>query len=167
MQSSPSADATLRVCVHLLDSSSGAIVQTWQFDGQNRITVGRSSERHVRVGDQHVSRLHAEMQYVDGAWMVESHGRNGLMIDGQRLQKAVLNDRSVFRLGPEGPALSVRFERISNDSLATIETDAMPIVDLRIDNERKQREVEQIAAGDYFQELRAKVRKIRGQQIQH
>lgn len=152
-----------RVCMHLLDSSSGAVVQTWQFDGQETITLGRSSDRHVRVGDQHVSRLHAQVRHADGVWTIESLGRNGLLIDGERQQRAVLQDRTVFRLGPEGPTLSVRFERVSNDSLATLETDVLPVVDLRIDNERMQREVEQIVGADYFQQLRNRARVLRKQ----
>jgi pSer/pThr/pTyr-binding forkhead associated (FHA) protein len=161
MHSLPTSDASLRVCVHLLDSSSGAIVQTWQFDGQGRITIGRSSECQVRVGDQHVSRLHAELCHTDGVWTVVSKGRNGLSFDGTRQERAVLADRGKFRLGPEGPMLSVRFERVSNDSLATLDSNALPVVDLRIDNERKEREVAEIAGGEYFQQLHARARDLR------
>ena len=74
MQTSPLIDAALRVSIQLLDSSHGKVVQTWQFDGRTSITVGRASERDVRIGDQHVSRLHAEVLHEDGAWTLVSHG---------------------------------------------------------------------------------------------
>jgi pSer/pThr/pTyr-binding forkhead associated (FHA) protein len=161
MPSFPTSEPAPRVSLHLLDSSSGAIVQTWQFDGRPSITLGRSAERDVRVGDQHVSRLHAELRYQGGVWTIVSHGRNGLLIDGQKLERAELSDHTRFRLGPEGPMLTVRFERVSNDSLATVETSGFPLVPLRIDAERKLREVEEIAGGEYFQQLQNRARALR------
>jgi pSer/pThr/pTyr-binding forkhead associated (FHA) protein len=163
MHASSPSDSTLRVCLHLLDSSNGSIVQTWQFDGQELITIGRASECHVRVGDQHVSRLHAELRHADGVWTIVSKGRNGLSFDGARQEQAVLADHGKFRLGQEGPMLSVRFERISNDSLATLDSTALPLVDLRIDNERKDRDVAEIAGADYFQQLRNRAGHLRRQ----
>jgi pSer/pThr/pTyr-binding forkhead associated (FHA) protein len=161
MHAANSSELPLRVSIHLLDSSHGAVMQTWQFDGQESITLGRSSERDVRVGDQHVSRLHAELRFDGEHWVALSHGRNGLLVDGEQTQRAPLKEKSVVRLGPEGPMLSVRFERVSNDSLATLEASVMPVVHLKIDEERKAREVTEIVEGQYFQQLRSRARQLR------
>ena len=161
MQTSPLVDASLRVSIQLLDSSHGKVVQTWQFDGRTSITMGRASERDVRIGDQHVSRLHAEVLHEDGAWTLVSHGRNGLLVDGIKVERLPLVERAVFRLGPEGPMLAVRFERITNDSLATLDTSSMPMIAVKIDEDRKAREGAEIASGDYFKELRTRAIQLR------
>ena len=163
MHSLSSSDASLRVSVHLLDSSHGAIMQTWQFSGQDEITLGRATNCDVRVGDQHVSRMHAAVRFVDGAWMIESLGRNGLLVDNQRLENAPLKNGTVFRLGPDGPMIRIRFERVSNDSLATLEAETFPLLALQIDEDRKAREVAEIVTGEYFKELRDKALRLRGQ----
>jgi pSer/pThr/pTyr-binding forkhead associated (FHA) protein len=161
METSPLVDAALRVSIQLLDSSHGKVVQTWQFDGRSSITLGRASERDVRVGDQHVSRLHAEVLHEDGAWTLVAHGRNGLLVDNRKVDRVVLQERTVFRLGPEGPMLAVRFERVTNDSLATLDTSSMPVLAVKIDEDRKAREVAEIASGDYFKELRTRAIQLR------
>ena len=77
------------------------------------------------------------------------------------MDRLPLLERTVFRLGPEGPMLSVRFERVTNDSLATLDTSSMPVVAVRIDEDRKAREVAEIAGGDYFKELRTRAIQLR------
>jgi pSer/pThr/pTyr-binding forkhead associated (FHA) protein len=161
MPDSSLCESTDRVCLRLLDSSNGAVVQTWQFQGQSEITIGRSADRDVRVGDQHVSRLHAVLRYASGTWTIFSQGRNGLLIGDEPIEQAELADDTTFRLGAAGPVLSFQFDRESGDSVATIDMDSVPILLLRIDEERKAREVAEIVEADYFQHLRAKARQIR------
>lgn len=50
--------------------------------------------------DASVSRMHARLEHVDGAWSVADTGsRNGLFVGGQRVQRAELVDGAEFTLG--------------------------------------------------------------------
>ncbi len=150
------------VSVQLIDSSTGALMQTWEFDGQDRITVGRAGEQDIRVGDQYVSRLHAELQCGPDGWILIAQGRNGVHIDGQRIDRARLADRTVFRLGPNGPALCFRYGQ-AVDALATIAEELAPQIEFRIDQAKCASEVAEIIDGGYFRDLETLAAQLREQ----
>jgi hypothetical protein len=55
------------------------------------VTVGRSSACDVVVGEQTVSRFHAELRHGDGAWTVRDlDSTNGTWLNGARVQEAPL-----------------------------------------------------------------------------
>lgn len=69
----------------------------------SRQTIGRSDECDVSLGwDEHVSRAHAELTRVGGAWAVSDDGlsRNGTAVNGERITgRRRLADRDVIRVG--------------------------------------------------------------------
>jgi pSer/pThr/pTyr-binding forkhead associated (FHA) protein len=150
-----------RIAVQLLDSSHGSVVHVWRFDAQERITIGRGEEQDVCVGDQYVSRLHAELAYADSKWMVIARGRNGVFVDGELRERFEIDERTTFRLGPAGPALSIRSGRLIPEVLATMNEEPPAKPQVRINEEQKAREIEEIIAGDYFQQLARKAREMR------
>lgn len=79
-------------------------------DGRTRLVLGREPVaigREVHPGgwvlaDPEVSRLHVLLtrESGDGAWVLADQGsRNGTFVDGQRVERAVLSDGSVVRVG--------------------------------------------------------------------
>lgn len=71
--------------------------------GAARLSVGRGEANDVALTwDQEVSRLHAELELIGGAWTVVDDGlsRNGTFLAGARISgRTRLRDRDVLRFG--------------------------------------------------------------------
>lgn len=62
--------------------------------------VGRSRECEIALRDRSISRVHAKLECVDGAWFLEDlNSRNGVRRDGRRLERVEVMDRDEFLLG--------------------------------------------------------------------
>ncbi len=53
-------------------------------------------DNDITLADTQVSRLHLELVYREGQWLLCSHGRNGTRIDGAPVTEVRLADRTVF-----------------------------------------------------------------------
>lgn len=65
------------------------------------VTIGRDEVNDVVLSsDKRVSRTHAELRFEDGRWMVvDLHSRNGVLVNGRRIDEHPLVDRDRLRLG--------------------------------------------------------------------
>jgi len=129
------------ISLHLLDPLQGHPVQTWNFDRLSTVQIGRLEGSDVMLVDPVVSRLHATVRHIDGRWILESHGKHGVLVNDRRVETIDLSHEMVFRLGPKGPMLMFveigRTEQVdSQHGRATIEIDSRLIETLRIDQER-------------------------------
>lgn len=61
--------------------------------------LGRGSEADIRLEDPGVSRRHAEIHLGDVPEIVDLNSTNGTVVDGRKVQRSVLSDGSVIRLG--------------------------------------------------------------------
>jgi transcriptional regulator with GAF, ATPase, and Fis domain len=80
---------------------AGARAATVVLDGAP-VAIGR--EGHVAgplaLPDSEISRHHATIERVDGAWTIADQGsRNGTFVDGRRVERAPLADGTVVRVG--------------------------------------------------------------------
>lgn len=79
--------------------------QIVELDGvaRSRVTVGRSDQADVMIGwDGEVSRLHAEIEFLAGEWLVADDGlsSNGTFVNGQRIAaRRRLADGDAIRVG--------------------------------------------------------------------
>ena len=165
MQTGPNETGCLSI--HLLNASNGRVLQTWEFQDQSRITLGRGDENQVRISEQQVSRLHLELIFENGGWQLISHGRNGTRINDNQVSKVTLEYGTVFQLGPGGP--SFRFDMLDSSAIykSTITSqDDIGIDHLFIDEEKKTEEVNQIVEGDAFRALKEQARKLREKKLQ-
>jgi hypothetical protein len=76
------------------------------------LVVGRGVEADLRIDDPGVSRRHAEIRVSEGAHgpavsIVDLGSTNGLIIDGERVQRAELEDGDAVRIGTT--VMTVRF----------------------------------------------------------
>lgn len=71
--------------------------------GLDRVTVGRGAEVDVRLDpDPEVSRLHAELELIGGAWVLADDGlsQNGSYLNGERMAgRRRLRDGDLLRFG--------------------------------------------------------------------
>jgi pSer/pThr/pTyr-binding forkhead associated (FHA) protein len=92
-----------------------------------RVTIGSATTADVVVADDSVSRVHALLEWLGGAWFVQDLGsRNGTFVNGERVQV-----RRVIRTGDEirlGRARLVMRGITSPSSAATAVTDDPPVL---------------------------------------
>ncbi|MBY0589533.1 FHA domain-containing protein [bacterium] len=152
--------------IHLIDSAKGQVVQTWRFQGCDRVVIGRAPDCDIRLADQLVSRVHVEFHRdpTNDQWTLKSLGRNGTIVNGNAVTEIVTKDRMIFQLGPSGPRFqSLLTQEANADWAATvIGTNDMGILEmLKIDEKKKLEEVSRIMEGDNFRHLLAKAKELR------
>lgn len=153
----------MTVTLLLLDSAQGHPVQTWTFKAAQLIRIGRSDANDIVIADPLVSRQHLELIWNGDHWEAVSQGLHGTLIDGKPIgSSASLNDSSLIRLGANGPLFEFRQTALpSNTAVTTVTLDTSWVTRLRIDEDKKQKEVEDIAESDAFRQLRQQAQKLR------
>lgn len=71
----------------------------------DRVTLGRDPANEVAIDDEQVSRVHAELEQIGGAWVVSDQGlsTNGTYVNGERIAgRTRLADRDLIEVGSTG-----------------------------------------------------------------
>jgi membrane-bound lytic murein transglycosylase D len=78
--------------------------QRRDLDFSDPFLIGRVDECQVAIQNDYVSRKHAEVFVHEGTWWIRDLGsRNGIVINGERVQQAPITETTTLRLGVEGP----------------------------------------------------------------
>lgn len=157
------ADMIPQITVHLLDSAQGHPLQSWKFDDRDSLTMGRSPDNDIVVTDPYVSRSHAYLKFDGDQWRLISLSRQQIFFEGQVLPEVPVGDGTVCRLGPHGCYLKFDQAGAQQDERSTISFDATLMPVFKLDREKMQQEVSQIADAPYFQQLKDAVRQRREQ----
>jgi hypothetical protein len=149
--------------LELIDSETGHVLQTWEFGDGDVFQLGRSRDSDVVLQSPFVSRTHAWVRRRDDGWELSAVSRSGVFVDGERVESLTLEDGLVLRLAERGPMLRFRVGSMVGLGSAgeTMCFDAARTPLLVLDEEQLDREVGQIAEGDYFQELQRKLAQFR------
>jgi pSer/pThr/pTyr-binding forkhead associated (FHA) protein len=156
----------LDVEIRLLETTKGHSLRAWSFQDRVEIRIGRQEDNDIIVSDPAVSRLHAILRNEAGRWRLLSFGKHGVLIDGRRTEEADLDQRAVFRLGPQGPTLDFHCRSNSDTEVSevgkmTIEFDSGAVDVLHVDRELAAEQVRQIADDETFRSLIAKAAELR------
>ncbi len=154
------------VAVDLLDSAQGHPVQTWKFESEALLRIGRADDCHVVIADPRVSRLHAELEFRPEGWKLISRGRHGVYVDGVLVEEFNLADRRTFQLASGGPLLRFRTNTPSQaaNNMTTIDGSDPSIFEaLQIDLRKREEEVQQITNSELFHKLRKRADSMRRQ----
>ena len=74
--------------------------------------IGRADDCEVCIQEEHVSRNHVEVWFEDGRWCLRDlQSANGVYVDGRRMEAVAISDELTFRLGIDGPHVTLRVER--------------------------------------------------------
>jgi pSer/pThr/pTyr-binding forkhead associated (FHA) protein len=74
------------------------------------VQMGRDATCAIRIDDEGVSRVHAELFRMGNHWCARDRGSiNGTFLNGERIQEAPLPARCTLRLGAEGPRLELSY----------------------------------------------------------
>lgn len=149
--------------LELLDADGGHVLQTWELGERDLIYLGRSRDSDVIFSNPFVSRTHAALQQTAEGWELQVISTGGVFVHGKRIERLILEDGVVFRLTDRGPWLRFRYEvSLENQSGgATFAFDPARTPVFVLDDAQLKREVEQITAGNYFQELKERMAQIR------
>ncbi len=82
--------------------------QSWTFEDEPIIHIGRSTDNDVVLYSAVVSRRHVELRKVNGNWEIVSLGANGTFLNGEQIQHIPVRDKIVLRLARSGPQIQIR-----------------------------------------------------------
>ena len=101
----------------VLSSSDDSVIKKNYRLSSDPVVIGRHPECSIQIDDGSVSRHHAKVTSVDGAWYLEDLGsRNGTFLNGQSI-----NDQTRLYDGAVIKICDIAFNFYSNDSLAGLE----------------------------------------------
>jgi pSer/pThr/pTyr-binding forkhead associated (FHA) protein len=149
------------VCLHLVNPDTGHPIQTWLFERQGSVRIGRADDNDVVIPDPSVSRFHAELQFNGSDWELVNLGKNGTLISNHSISRVRIDEQTLFRLGTGGPLL--RFER-SGGALQDLNTMIGVVATpqpIQIDESQKDSQVRAIVESEYFQHLQGISSKLR------
>jgi len=87
------------------------------------VQMGRDATCAIRIDDEGVSRIHAELFRMGNHWCARDRGSiNGTFINGERIQEAPLPARCTLRLGADGPQLELSYAAPTLDQPASTDT---------------------------------------------
>jgi ABC transport system ATP-binding/permease protein len=73
--------------------------RTWQAIGGRSWTIGRANEADVRLDNPRVSRDHAVLEPTPAGWVLVNHSRNGMFVNGQRVERLTIRQPITVLLG--------------------------------------------------------------------
>lgn len=98
------------ITLTLLHPLQSVPVQSWTFNAEARIRIGRSTNNEVVLYSAVVSRHHVEIRKVGENWEVVNLGANGTYIEGKRISQIVAVDGMIVRLASSGPKILINIE---------------------------------------------------------
>lgn len=118
------------ITLTLLHPLQSVPVQSWTFEPESVIRIGRSTDNDVVLYSAVVSRHHVEVRPNGSGWDVVSVGANGTYVDDQRITQMSAVDGMIFRLASSGPKIQIRLGAIaageSNPKLKTANASKRP-----------------------------------------
>ena len=86
-------------------------VQSWTFQEESQIRIGRSTSNEVVLYSAVVSRHHVEIRKAaQEEWEVVNLGANGTYIDGNRVERIIATDGMIMRLASSGPKILIKIK---------------------------------------------------------
>lgn len=82
-------------------------VQSWTFEHEPIVRIGRSTDNHVILYSAVVSRHHVEIRQMETGWEIVNLGANGTYLEGRRITKVSVEDGVIIRLARSGPNVQV------------------------------------------------------------
>ena len=98
------------ITLTLLHPLQSVPVQSWPFENESLIRIGRSTDNEVILYSAVVSRHHVELRRNNSGWVIVSLGANGTYIDGKRITQMPVEDGMIVRLASSGPQIQIRIE---------------------------------------------------------
>ncbi|MEL6494647.1 MAG: FHA domain-containing protein [Cyanobacteria bacterium J06623_7] len=103
------------ITLTLLHPLQSVAVQSWEFNEEPTIRIGRATDNEVVLYSAVVSRHHVEIRKSGVEdWEVVNVGSNGTYIDGKRIEQTKALDGMIVRLAKSGPKILLKIRSNSN-----------------------------------------------------
>ena len=104
------------ITLTLLHPLQSTPVQTWTFQHETIVRIGRAADNQVVLYSAVVSRYHVELQVTGPSWKVINLGTNGTYVSGKRIEQQTAEDGMVIRLARSGPMIQIRLNQAPQES---------------------------------------------------
>lgn len=95
------------ITLNLLHPLQSIPIQSWTFEDESVISIGRATDNQVILYSAVVSRHHVELRRRGSSWEVVNLGANGTYLDGKRISEAPIGDGALIRLARSGPQIQI------------------------------------------------------------
>ncbi|OIP72185.1 MAG: hypothetical protein AUK48_11490 [Oscillatoriales cyanobacterium CG2_30_44_21] len=95
------------ITLHLLHPIEPKPIQTWKFESESVILIGRSGDNHIILYSSVVSRYHVELHRHSLNWQVVNIGANGTYINDHQVDKELVQNGMTIRLAATGPKIQI------------------------------------------------------------
>jgi len=96
------------ITLTLLHPIQSVPVQSWCFESESVVRIGRSNDNDVIIYSAVVSRHHVELWNQTYGWEIINFGANGTYLDDQPIAQVSVTDGMTIRLGNSGPKIRIR-----------------------------------------------------------
>ncbi|MDX2254556.1 MAG: FHA domain-containing protein [Pseudanabaenaceae cyanobacterium bins.39] len=95
------------ITLNLLHPIEALPIQTWKFESEPVIRIGRSGDNDVILYSSVVSRYHVELHRHPTHWEVINLGANGTYINDVQIDKETVQNGLTIRLAATGPKIQI------------------------------------------------------------
>ena len=95
------------IAINLLQPGQNTPLQTWRFNTDRTIRIGRAEDNDVILYSAVVSRYHVEIYWKESGWELVNLGVNGTYFNHEAIMSSPITDGMIFRLASSGPALQI------------------------------------------------------------
>ena len=95
------------ITLSLLHPIDKTPVQSWTFEEESVVRIGRSVNNDVVLYSAVVSRHHVELRPTKNGWEIHNTGTNGTFLAGERIESKPVQDGLVIRLARSGPNIQI------------------------------------------------------------
>lgn len=92
-------------------------VQSWSFESESAIRIGRATDNHVVLYSAVVSRHHVELRRQGNKWAIVNLGTNGTYVNGKPISEMALEDGVIIHLARSGPKIQIRLGKKALEEL--------------------------------------------------
>jgi pSer/pThr/pTyr-binding forkhead associated (FHA) protein len=96
------------ITLTLLHPIQSVPVQSWCFESESVVRIGRSNDNDVIIYSAVVSRHHVELWNNPSGWEIINFGANGTYVDDKSIAQVTVADGMTIRLGNSGPKIRLR-----------------------------------------------------------
>ena len=96
------------ITLTLLHPIQSVPVQSWCFESESVVRIGRSNDNDVIIYSAVVSRHHVELWNQAYGWEIINFGANGTYVEDKPIAQVSVTDGMTIRLGNSGPKIRIR-----------------------------------------------------------
>ncbi len=99
------------ITLTLLHPIKSTPIQSWKFDNESVIRIGRATDNNVVLYSAVVSRHHVELRRVGLQWKIINLGTNGTYMKGSPITQVTAEDGVIFSLARSGPQIQINLSK--------------------------------------------------------